>query len=188
MTTTTTFEQLRQAVRERRPILLLGKPGMGKTMIARRLNNLMPPETPQERSHRLRIYCLAELWCPWFDQQPPVGRPFRAPHHTVSALGLCGEGRGGRRDISESSLATGGVLFLDEADEFRQSTLELAIHAPATFALVLTSSHEAWARACTRSSQLRNWTATALVVDLDRLSRDEVAELCAQIEANHDEV
>ena len=97
--------------------LVQGPPGTGKTMLARRLPGILPPLSPQAELEVLRIRSVAGL--------PPVGgrprRPFRAPHHTISAAGLVG---GGSIPMpGEITLAHGGVLFLDELAEFSRSAL-----------------------------------------------------------------
>ena len=105
-------------------VLLVGLPGSGKTMIARRIAQCAPSLTLDEAKTVLAVHSAAGL-------QPNayahVARPFRAPHHTVSSLALTGDYRG--RRPGEVSLAHHGVLFLDELPEFRHFTLEaLAAH------------------------------------------------------------
>ena len=99
-------------------LLMLGAPGAGKTMLARRLPGFLPPLTRQEAIEVTRIHgTVAPL-----DELLVRARPFRAPHHTASAAGLVGGGRPARP--GEVSLAHHGVLFLDELPEFDRRALE----------------------------------------------------------------
>ena len=101
-------------------LFLEGVPGAGKTMIARALPGILPPLTTNEALEVTKIYSVA-------GKIPPGGglitqRPFRAPHHTISRVGLIGGGSKPRP--GEISLAHRGVLFLDELAEFPRSALE----------------------------------------------------------------
>ncbi len=101
-------------------LLLLGPPGAGKTMLARRLPGILPPMTLQEALEATRVHSVAGVLAP--GDSLLRRRPFRAPHHTVSDGGLVGGG--GIPRPGEVSLAHNGVLFLDELPEFRRNALE----------------------------------------------------------------
>ncbi len=100
-------------------LFLQGPPGTGKTMIARRLPSILPPLAPEEAIEVTRILSVAGL-------RGSAGlvtvRPFRAPHHTVSAAGLVGGAN--PPQPGEATLAHRGVLFLDELSEFARPSLE----------------------------------------------------------------
>jgi magnesium chelatase family protein len=100
-------------------LLFEGPPGSGKTMLARRLPTLLPPLTRSEAIEVTRIHSIAGLHR---HGGLVAGRPFRAPHHTISASGLVGGGH--VPTPGEASLAHHGVLFLDELSEFPRSSLE----------------------------------------------------------------
>ena len=102
-------------------ILLIGPPGSGKTMLAKRLPTILPPLSLEEAIETTKIHSVCGLIPP---RAPLIAvRPFRAPHHTISDAGLIGGGNIPRP--GEVSLAHHGVLFLDEILEFRRNVLEV---------------------------------------------------------------
>jgi magnesium chelatase family protein len=99
-------------------LLLEGAPGTGKTMLARRMPSILPAMTRTEAIEVTRIHSVAGLHAAGLIRT----RPFRAPHHTISAAGLVGGGAPPRP--GEATLANHGVLFLDELAEFQRSSLD----------------------------------------------------------------
>lgn len=99
--------------------LMSGPPGTGKTMLAQRMPSILPPLRRQEAIELTRIHSILGAL-----PQPQLlwRRPFRAPHHSITAAGLVGGARGQR--AGEAVLAHRGVLFLDELSEFQRSALE----------------------------------------------------------------
>lgn len=106
-------------------ILMIGSPGAGKSMLARRLPSILPDMTRAEALEATEIWSVAGL----ADAERPLlsERPFRAPHHTLSSVAMTGGGSFPRP--GEISLAHNGVLFLDELPEFPRDVLE-ALRAP----------------------------------------------------------
>jgi Predicted ATPase with chaperone activity len=101
-------------------ILMVGPPGAGKTMIARRIPTILPEMSEEEAIETTKIYSVAGLLPP--GSGLITTRPFRAPHHTVSDVALIGGGSVPKP--GEVSLAHNGVLFLDELPEFNRQALE----------------------------------------------------------------
>lgn len=102
-------------------MLMIGPPGSGKTMLARRLPGILPPMTTAESLETTKIHSVAGK-LPRNSSLITV-RPFRSPHHTISDIALIGGGS--FPHPGEISLACNGVLFLDELPEFRRSALEV---------------------------------------------------------------
>lgn len=101
-------------------VLMIGPPGSGKTMLARRLPSILPPLTYEEAIETTKIHSIAGLLNA--DRYLILEKPFRAPHHTISDAGLIGGGHVPKP--GEVSLANNGVLFLDEFPEFKRNVLD----------------------------------------------------------------
>ncbi len=102
-------------------VLLIGAPGSGKTMLAKRLPSILPPLTLEEALETTQIHSVAGKMSK--ETSLIAVRPFRSPHHTVSNVALCGGGS--NPQPGEISLAHNGVLFLDELPEFQRQALEV---------------------------------------------------------------
>ena len=101
-------------------ILLVGSPGAGKTMLARRLNSILPEMTLEEALEVTKIYSISEMLKK--NSGLVTKRPFRSPHHTTSAAAMIGGGT--IPHPGEVSLSHNGVLFLEELPEFSKQALE----------------------------------------------------------------
>jgi magnesium chelatase family protein len=102
-------------------IMLIGPPGSGKSMLSKRIATIMPPMSLDEAIETTKIHSICGLLSE--ERSFVFNRPFRAPHHTISDVGLLGGST--NPTPGEVSLSHNGVLFLDELPEFKRSTLEV---------------------------------------------------------------
>lgn len=102
-------------------VIMIGPPGAGKTMLAKRMSGILPPLSLQEALETTKIHSVAGKMTA--NDTLITSRPFRSPHHTISDVALVGGG--GNPQPGEISLAHNGVLFLDELPEFKRSVLEV---------------------------------------------------------------
>ncbi|GIL23556.1 MAG: magnesium chelatase [Bacteroidota bacterium] len=102
-------------------VIMIGPPGAGKTMLAKRLSSILPPLTLNEALETTKIHSVAGRL--GADATLLTTRPFRSPHHTISDVALVGGG--GNPQPGEISLSHNGVLFLDELPEFKRTVLEV---------------------------------------------------------------
>jgi len=123
-------------------LLMMGPPGSGKTLLARRLPGILPPLTPAEALETTTLYSISGR----LSQDAPQGliqtRPFRAPHHAITLAALLGGQRFARP--GEISLAHNGVLFLDELLEFRREVLEVLRQPLEDRQVTLSRAQGAW--------------------------------------------
>ena len=102
-------------------LIMIGPPGSGKSMLAKRLPSILPPLSLQESLETTQIHSVAGALSA--DSSLIAKRPFRSPHHTISQVALCGGGQNAQP--GEISLAHNGVLFCDELPEFQRQVLEV---------------------------------------------------------------
>ncbi|MDA8131011.1 MAG: YifB family Mg chelatase-like AAA ATPase [Elusimicrobia bacterium] len=118
-------------------VLMMGPPGAGKSMLARRFSGIMPPITNEEALEVTKIYSVCGLTR---GRRLIPARPFRDPHHTISDIALIGGGS--RPRPGEVSMAHNGVLFLDELAEFSRSSLEVLREPLESFQVTVSRARE----------------------------------------------
>jgi predicted ATPase with chaperone activity len=131
-------------MRDQKHLVLLGPIGSGKIRLSKELAAFLPEPSTALRSQQLENYCKGGLWKPWIERESAVPvHPFRAPHHTVSVAGMTGTACSGcgRVRLGELMLAHGGVLLLDEIEEFSRPVLATLREPMSTHQLTLPSKY-----------------------------------------------